>query len=138
MYTCHLLKLDYKLYTNRLPTNFESFMTEYGKSNHNLRNCTIHLPDVRCEFDKLYAKYQMHLRLRELAIPLNPPIHFLIDINDEILSKSNLKEFIDYYMQPSTTVLDTFFGGSKAFDKINVWLLFQKLFDKGPVSYFYH
>ena len=47
-----------------------------------------HLPDVRCEFGKLNAKYQMHLRLRELAVPPNPPIYPLIDINDVILSKS--------------------------------------------------
>ena len=42
-----------------------------------------------------------------------------------------LKEFIDYYKQRSTTVFVTFLGASKAFDKINYWLLFQKLFDKG-------
>ena len=30
----------------------------------------------------------MHLRLRELAVPPNPPIYILIDINDGILSKS--------------------------------------------------
>ena len=30
----------------------------------------------------------MHLRLRELAVPLNPPIYSLIDINDDTLSKS--------------------------------------------------
>ena len=30
----------------------------------------------------------MHLRLRELAIPANPPIYSLIDINDDTLSKS--------------------------------------------------
>ena len=51
-------------------------------------NRHIHLPDVRCEFGKVNAKYQMHLRLRELAIPPNPPIYPLIDINDDILSKS--------------------------------------------------
>ena len=42
-----------------------------------------------------------------------------------------LKEFIDYYKQRSTTVFVTFLDASKAFDKINYWLLFQKLFDKG-------
>ena len=42
-----------------------------------------------------------------------------------------LKEFIDYYKQRSTTVFVTFLGASKAFHKINYWLLFQKLFDKG-------
>ena len=88
MYTCHLLKLYYKLYRNRLPTYFENFIPEYAESSHNLRNRHIHLPDVRCEFGKLNAKYQMHLRLRELAIPPNPPIYPLIDINDDILSKS--------------------------------------------------
>ena len=79
MYTCHLLKLYYKLYRNRLPTYFENFIPEYGESSHNLRNRHIHLPDVRCEFGKVNAKYQMHLRLRELAIPPNPPIYPLID-----------------------------------------------------------
>ena len=88
MYTCHLLKLYYKLYRNRHPTYFESFIPEYGKSSHNLRNRHIHLPDVRYEFGKLNAKYQMHLRLRELAVPPNPPIYTLININDHILSKS--------------------------------------------------
>ena len=68
MYTYHLLKLCYKLYRNRLPTYIENFIPEYGKSSHNLRNRQIHLPDVRCEFVKLNAKYQMHLRLRELAV----------------------------------------------------------------------
>ena len=38
MYTCHLLELYYKLYRNRLPTYFENFIPEYGKSSHNLRN----------------------------------------------------------------------------------------------------
>ena len=77
-----------KLYRNRLPTYFKNFIPEYGESNHNLRNRHIHLPDVRCEFGKLNAKYQMHLRLRELAFPSNPTIYTLIDINDDTLSKS--------------------------------------------------
>ena len=42
-----------------------------------------------------------------------------------------LKEFIDYYKPRSTTVFVTFLDASKAFDKINYWLLFHKLFDKG-------
>ena len=42
-----------------------------------------------------------------------------------------LKEFIDYHKQRSTTVFVTFLDASKAFDKINYWLLFRKLFDKG-------
>ena len=36
MYTCHLLKLYYKLYRNRLPTYFENFIPEYGESRHML------------------------------------------------------------------------------------------------------
>ena len=31
MYTCHLMKLYYKLYRNKLPTYFENFIPEYGK-----------------------------------------------------------------------------------------------------------
>ena len=30
----------------------------------------------------------MYIRLRELAIPSNPPIYSLTDINDDTLSKS--------------------------------------------------
>ena len=46
MYTCHLLKLYYKLYRNSLPTYFENCIPEYGESSHNLRNRHIHLPDM--------------------------------------------------------------------------------------------
>ena len=42
-----------------------------------------------------------------------------------------LKEFIDYYKQRNTSVFVTFLDASKAFDKINYWLLFQKVVDKG-------
>ena len=79
----------------RKPRGTGNFMPEYGESNHNSRNRHIHLPDVRCEFGKLNAKYQIHLRLRELAIPSNPPIYPLTDINDDTLSKS-LSYFSDY------------------------------------------
>ena len=48
-----------------------------------------------------------------------------------------LKEFIDYYKQRSTTVFVIFLDASKAFDKINYWLLFQKLFDKGFPTFVY-
>ena len=46
-----------KLYRNRQPTcmYFKNFVPEYGESSYNLRNCHIHLPDVRCEFGKLNA-----------------------------------------------------------------------------------
>ena len=41
-----------------------------------------------------------------------------------------LKEFIDYYKQRGTTMFVTFLDASKAFDKIDFWLLFQKLITK--------
>ena len=47
MYTCHPLKLYYKLYRNRLPAYFKNFIPENGESNYNLRNRHIHLLDVR-------------------------------------------------------------------------------------------
>ena len=53
-----------------------------------VRNRCIHLPDIRCEFGKINAKYQMHVILRELATPGNQPIYPMIDINEDILSKS--------------------------------------------------
>ena len=74
MYTCYLLKLYYKLYRNRLPPYFENFISVYDDSRHNLRNRCIHLPDIRCEFGKINANNQMHVILRELATPGNPPI----------------------------------------------------------------
>ena len=41
-----------------------------------------------------------------------------------------LKEFTDYYKQRGTTIFVTFLDASKAFDKSNFWLLFQKLITK--------
>ena len=41
-----------------------------------------------------------------------------------------LKEFIDYYKQRGTTIFVTFLDASKAFDKIDFWLLFEKLITK--------
>ena len=38
-----------------------------------------------------------------------------------------LKEFIDYYKCRGTTVYVTFLDASKAFDRLNYWLLFDKL-----------
>ena len=88
-YTCYLLKLYYKLYRNRLPPYFKNFTPVYGESRHNLRNRYIHLPDIRCEFGKINAKYQMHVILRELTTPGNLPIYPMFDINEDILSKSH-------------------------------------------------
>ena len=41
-----------------------------------------------------------------------------------------LKEFIEYYKQRNTTILVTFLDASKAFDRIDHLLLFEKLIDK--------
>ena len=42
-----------------------------------------------------------------------------------------LKEFIDYYKTRGTTVYITFLDSSKAFDRIDHWLLFDKMIKKG-------
>ena len=42
-----------------------------------------------------------------------------------------LKEFIDYYKSRGTTVYVTFLDASKAFDRIDHWLLFNKMIKKG-------
>ena len=82
-YTCHLLKLYYKLYKNRLPSYFDNFLPECGVYGHNLRNDLIRLPAFRWEFGTMNAKYQMHFRLRELANPSNPPLYPPISINED-------------------------------------------------------
>ena len=38
-----------------------------------------------------------------------------------------LKEYIEYYKNRGTTVYVTFLDASKAFDRLNYWLLFHKL-----------
>ena len=88
IYTCHLPKLYYKLYRNRLPSYFDIFLLEYGVYGHNLCNDLIRIPAIRCEFGTMNANYQMHLRLRELANPSNPPLYPLISINEDTLNKS--------------------------------------------------
>ena len=42
----------------------------------------------------------------------------------------SLLEFIDFYKKRNTTVFVTFLDASKAFDRVNYWLLFTKLIDK--------
>ena len=88
LYTFHLLKLCYKLYRNKLPPYFENFIVQYDAHHQNLRNNHIHLPAIRCEFEKNNSKYQLHFRLRELASPSNPSLYPNIDISDDILSQS--------------------------------------------------
>ena len=71
------MKLDHKLYRNRLPPYFNNFLPEFGEHNHMLRNNLIRLPVVRCQFGEMNAKYQMHLRLRNLATP-----GYICNLND--------------------------------------------------------
>ena len=51
------------------------------------------------------------------------------------LCSYTLKQFIDYYIQCSTTVLAIFLEASTAFDTINYWLLFKHIFDKGFLTF---
>ena len=81
LYTCQLLKLYYKLYRNKLPRYFDNFLPEFGIYNHTLRNDLMRLPAIRCEFGEMNAKYQMHLRLRELASPLHSTTYPSIEIS---------------------------------------------------------
>ena len=46
------------------------------------------------------------------------------------LCSYTLKEFIDYYKTRGTTVYVTFLDTSKAFDRIDHWLLFNKMINK--------
>ena len=88
LYTCQLLKLYYKLYRNKLPRYFDNFLPEFGIHNHTLRNDLIRLPAIRCEFGEMNAKYQMHLRLRELASPLHCTAYPSIEISEDTLDTS--------------------------------------------------
>ena len=81
LYTCQLLKLYYKLHRNKLPRYFVNFLPEFGIHYHTLRNDLIRLPAIRCELGEMNAKYQMHLRLRELASPLHSTAHPSIEIS---------------------------------------------------------
>ena len=95
MYTCHSIKLYCKLYRNKLPTYSENFIPEYGESQHDLRHNNIHLPAIRCEYENINAKYQMHYRLRELANPSRPPLYPIVHIDGDTLSQS-LTRFSKY------------------------------------------
>ena len=95
MYTCHLIKLYYKLYRNKLPAYFEKFIPEYGESQHDLRHNNIRLPAIRCEYEKMNAKFQMHRRLREFANPSRPPLYPTVHIDMDTLSQS-LTRFSKY------------------------------------------
>ena len=80
---------------NKLPSYFENFIPEYGESQHDLRHNNIRLPAIRCEYEKMNAKYQMHYRLRELANPSRPPLYPIVHIDGDTLSQS-LTRFSKY------------------------------------------
>ena len=67
---------------------FDNFLPEFGIHNHTLRNDLIRLPAIRCEFGEMNAKYQMHLRLRELAFPLYSTAYPFIEISEATLDTS--------------------------------------------------
>ena len=95
MYTCHLIKLYYKLYRNKLPAYYEKFIPEYGESQHDLRHNNVRLPAIRCDYEKTNAKFQMHYRLREFANPSRPPLYPTVHIDMDTLSQS-LTRFSKY------------------------------------------
>ena len=112
MYTCHLIKLYYKLCRNKLPSYFENFIPEYGESQHDLRHNNIRLPAIRCEYEKMNSKYQMHYRLRELANPSRPPLYPIVHI-DGIHYLNLLLDFLNtsslnlFYLIHFTVILMT-------------------------------
>ena len=58
------------------------FLPEYGGHRHNLRNNLIRLPIIRCEFEEINAKYQMHRTVCELVSPGHFALYPTIQIND--------------------------------------------------------
>ena len=85
-----MIKLYYKLYRNKRPSYFDNFIPEYGESQHDLRHNNIRLPAIRCEYEKMNAKYQMHYRLRALANPSRPPLYPIVHIDGDTLLYLNL------------------------------------------------
>ena len=69
------------------------FLQEYRAHRHNLRNDLIRLPAIRCEFGEINAKYQMQLRLPDLASPANPAKYPSIHINEDTPSTSMHQSF---------------------------------------------
>ena len=88
LYTCQFLILYYKLYRNKLPRYSDNFLSEVGIHNHTLRNDLIRLPAIRCKLGEMNAKYQMHLRLRDLASPLHSTAYPSIEISEDTLDTS--------------------------------------------------
>ena len=66
------------------------FYVERCSYNNNIR-----LPAIRCEYEKMNAKYQMHYRLRELGNPSRPPLYPIVHVDGDTLSQS-LTRFSKY------------------------------------------
>ena len=82
MYTCHLIKLYYKLYRNKLPTYFENFIPEYGKSQHDLRHNNIHVP-LALRYTQLFTLMGIHYLNLLLDFPNTSSLNlFHCNIND--------------------------------------------------------
>ena len=64
------------------------FLPGYGDHRHTLRNDLTRLPIIRCEFEGINAKYQIHRILPELASPGNSALYPNIQINDDTLATS--------------------------------------------------
>ena len=88
MPTSEIIFQYYKLYRNKLPRYFDNFLPEFGIHNHTIRNDLTTLPAIRCEFGEMNAKYQMHLRLCELASPLRSTAYPSIQISEDTLDTS--------------------------------------------------
>ena len=83
LYTCQLMKLYYKLYQNWLPVYFERFLPEYGEFQHDLRNNSIRLPAIRCEYGKINVSDTFTTtRIDNLARPNLQPLIKLMTIRD--------------------------------------------------------
>ena len=82
---------------------------EYGDSQHDLRHNNICLLTIRCEYEKMNAKYQMHYRLRELAYPSRPPLYPLMGIHylNLLLDFPNTSSLNLFYLIYFTLILMT-------------------------------
>ena len=80
-----------------------------GVDLQNKINNLLQLPTVKCEFEELNAKYQMHLRLRELAClpdtPDYPPVE--ISAASHCLSKYLEKEIYQILLPYYVTLMRT-------------------------------
>ena len=54
---------------------------------------------------------------------------------DMCICTCTLLQFIDYYKSKCTNIYVTFLDASKAFDRLNHWLLFKKLLNRGMPIY---